>query len=201
MTSGLSRSARFARSASANADFAGAFYAELGRAFVAGAQPMVSNVYLGELDDPSLQAHWRFLRELVHTRLHAAPFLVYGAWRRPPHLDVPEIAVDFLVRGVYTPPEGEHVIRRTLPAVLGSLWAAPDGRLGLALANISPDSQPIAWRAEAALAGRPVHLIDIHSPGGCGRTFLGRVGSDGVVFAGAIPGRSVRVIEVGGVHD
>ena len=65
-------------------DFADAFYAELGRAFVAGAQPMVSNVYASELDDPSLQAHWRFLRELVHTRLHAAPFLVYGAWLVPP---------------------------------------------------------------------------------------------------------------------
>jgi hypothetical protein len=65
-------------------DFADAFYAELGRAFVAGAQPMVSNVFASEVDDPSLQEHWRFLRELVHTRLHAAPFLVYGTWLQPP---------------------------------------------------------------------------------------------------------------------
>jgi len=176
-------------------DFADAFYAELGRAFVAGAQPMVSNVYLRELDDPALQGHWRFLGELVQARLHAAPFLVYGAWQRPPALDVPEVEIDFLVRGIYTPPEGEHVIRRRLPAVMASLWAAPDGGLGLALANISPDSHSIAWRVEDGRAGRPVYLID-----GQGRTPLRPVANDGSVFDGAILGRSVRVIEVGGIH-
>lgn len=176
-------------------DFADAFYAELGRAFVAGAQPMVSNVYLSELDDPALQDHWCFLREVVHARLHAAPFLVYGAWQRPPPLDVPEVEIDFLVRGIYTPPEGEHVIRRRLPAIMASSWAAPDGRLGLALANISPDSHPIALRVEDAFAGQPVHLID-----GRGRIPFGHVANDGSAFEGAIPGRSVRVIEVGGIH-
>jgi hypothetical protein len=171
-------------------DFADAFYAELGRAFVAGAQPMVSNVYTSELEDPSLQEHWRFLRELVHTRLHASPFLVYGAWLRPPRLVVPETPVDFLVRGIYTLPEKEHVIQRRLPAVLASLWAAPDGRQGLALANISRNSQDIAWRSEGVLAGQQTYLIDER-----GRSRLGRVGDDGLVFEGAIPARSVRVIE------
>ncbi|MEZ4768898.1 MAG: DUF6259 domain-containing protein [Caldilineales bacterium] len=170
-------------------DFAGAFYAELGRAFVAGAQPMVSHVYVSDLDDPMLAGHWRFLRELVHTRLHAAPFLVYGAWRQPPRLKVPEITVDFLVRGIYTPPEKEHVVQRRMPAVLTSLWTAPDGWLGLALANISPDAQQVAWRSEDAQPGQPTHLIDAH-----GREPLGHVADDGLVFEGVLPGWSVRVI-------
>ncbi|MGQ9841677.1 MAG: DUF6259 domain-containing protein [Anaerolineae bacterium] len=172
-------------------DFAAAFYAELGRAFVAGAQPMVSNVYLDELEDPDLEPQWRFLRDLVQTRLHAADFLVYGTWRPPPRLDVPEIAVDFLVRGIYTPPEREHVVQRRLPAVLAALWAAPDGRLGLALANIGADAQQIAWHSEDVVGGQQTYLID-----GNGRTPLGRVGDDGLIFEGVIPGRSVRVIEV-----
>jgi hypothetical protein len=172
-------------------DFAGAFYAELGRAFVAGAQPMVSNAYASDLDDPALAEHWRFLRDLVHTRLHAAPFLVYGAWRQPPRLEAPEITVDFLVRGIYTAPEREHVVQRRMPAVLASLWTAPDGRLGLALANISPDAQQVCWRSADTRPGQPTHLID-----GRGRAPLGRVADDGLVFEGAIPGRSVRVIEV-----
>jgi hypothetical protein len=109
----------------------------------------------------------------------------------PPRLVVPETPVDFLVRGIYTPPDKEHVIQRRLPAVLASLWAAPDGRQGLALANISRDSQHIAWRSEGASTGQRTYLID-----GRGRTPLGRVGSGGVVFEGTIPGRSVRVIEV-----
>lgn len=174
-------------------DFADAFYAELGRAFVAGAQPMVSNVYLGELDDPALSPHWRFLRELVQTRLHAAPFLIYGTWRRPPRLDVPDVPVDFLVRGIYTPPTREHVVQRRLPAVLASFWAAPDGRLGLALANISADAHRIAWRSDDVTGGQQTYLIDGH-----GRAPLGRVAGDGLVFEGAIPGRSVQVIEISG---
>jgi hypothetical protein len=171
-------------------DFADAFYAELGRAFVAGAQPMVSNVYASDLDDPSLEEHWRFLRELVHTRLQAASFLVYGSWIRPPALKVPDMPVDFLVRGIYTLPDKEHVIRRRLPAVLASAWAAPDGRQGLALANISRNPQHIVWRSEDATAGQQTYLID-----GRGRSPLGLVSAGGVVFEGFIPGRSVRVIE------
>ena len=95
------------------------------------------------------------------------------------------------MRGIYTPPDKEHVIQRRLPAVLASLWAAPDGRQGLALANISRDSQHIARRSEGASTGQRTYLIDER-----GRTPLGRVGSGGVVFEGTIPGRSVRVIEV-----
>ena len=105
------------------------------------------------------------------------------------------MSVDFLVRGIYTPPDREHVIRRSLPAVLASLWTAPDGSQGLALANISRDPQPILWKAEGALAGQPVHLIDYE--GRCAPPW-DTAGSDGMVFEGAIPGRSVRVIEVGG---
>jgi hypothetical protein len=171
-------------------DFADAFYAELGRAFVAGAQPMASNVYAEDVDDPALQEHWRFLRELVHTRLHAASFLTYGAWLRPPRLDVPDATVDFLVRGIYTPPDKEHVIQRRLPTVLSSLWAAPDGRQALALANIGRHPQRITWAPESA-SRQQMYLIDAH-----GRTPLGRAGNRRTVFQGTIPGRSVRVIEV-----
>lgn len=148
-------------------------------------------MYLSELDDPALHERWRFLRELVQVRRFAAAFLTYGTWRRAPELAAPEITVDFLVRGIYTPPEQEHVVQRRLPAVLASLWVAPDGRLGLALANIGPEAQQIAWRAEDARPGQQTYLID-----GRGRSLMGQVGAGGLVFEGAIPGRSVRVIEV-----
>ena len=171
-------------------DFVDMFYAELGRAFIAGAQPMVANVYPEQVRDPALQPCWRYLHDLVHTRLQAAPFLLYGRWLPPPDLAVPEIAVDFLVRGIYTPAEQEHVIRRKLPAVLASLWAADDGRQALALANISDRPQPIEWKAEQ-MAGRTAYRIS-----GRARVPLGRTGRNGIVYAREIPARSVQVIEI-----
>ncbi len=173
-------------------DFVDAFYAELGRAFVAGAQPMVANVHPEQLEDPRLQPHWRFLRDLVHTRLLAAPFLLYGRWLRPPDLDVPEITVEFLVRGIYTPPDEEHVVRRRMPAVLASQWVAPDGRRGLALANISDRPHYITWRVEDAGAGRRVYRIN-----GRGRIPVGRLNERSAVYEGTIPARAVELIEVG----
>ncbi len=171
-------------------DFVDAFYAELGRAFVAGAQPMIANVDPKQVDDPALQPHWRFLRDLVHTRLQAAPFLLYGQWLQPPALDVPEITADFLVRGIYTPPDKEHVVQRRLPAVLASLWAAPDGRQALALANISNRPQPIVWKAEG-MSERMVYCMN-----GRERIPLGRIGSSGVVYDEEMPARTVQVIEI-----
>jgi len=173
-------------------DFAEAFYVELGRAFVAGAQPMVANFHPDQADDPQLRPHWRFLRELVHTRLQAAPFLLYGRWLHPLLLDVPEITVDFLVRGIYTPSDQEHVVQRQLPAVLASLWLAPDGRRGLALANISSHAHPISWRTSEVSEGQVVHRIDGH-----GRTLVGRAGKGGLVYEADMPARTVQVIEVG----
>lgn len=173
-------------------DFVDAFYAELGRAFVAGAQPMVANVHPEQLEDPRLQPHWRFLRDLVRTRLLAAPFLVYGRWLRPPDLDVPEITVEFLVRGIYTPPDQEHVVRRHMPAVLASQWAAPDGRRGLALANISDHPHRITWRIDDAHAGWRIYRIN-----GRGRTLVGRLGKASAIYEGTIPARAVELIEIG----
>ena len=83
-----------------------------------------------------------------------------GTWLQPPRLEVPETTVDFLVRGIYTLPDRGHVIQRRLPAVLASLWAAPDGRQGLALASISRGSQHIAWRSESASTWQRTSLID-----------------------------------------
>ncbi len=171
-------------------DFTGAFYAELGRAFVAGAQPMVANVHPQQVDDPALQPCWRFLRDLVHTRLQAAPFLLYGRWLQPLALDAPEITVDFLVRGIYTSPDKERVVQRRLPAVLASLWAAPDGRQALALANISDCSQRVTWKA-AGMSGKMVYGIN-----GRGRIPLGRIGNSGVVYNEKIPAHTVQVIEI-----
>ncbi len=127
---------------------------------------MVANVDPEQVDDPALQPHWRFLRDLVHTRLQAAPFLLYGQWLQPPALDVPEITVDFLVRGIYTPPDKEHVAQRRLPAVLASLWAAPDGRQALALANISAValSRGLLVPGGCDAQGRPVADVHLYDP-------------------------------------
>ncbi len=173
-------------------DFADAFYAELGRAFVAGAQPMVANVSPEQLADPRLQPHWRFLRELVRTRLEAAPFLIYGRWLQPPELEVPEITVAFLVRGIYTRPDEEEVIQRRMPAVLASQWMAPDGRRGLALTNISDRPQRIAWRVDDVDGGWQAYRID-----GRGRRSLGRLSGVPFTYEEVIPARSVALIELG----
>ena len=173
-------------------DFVGAFHAELGRAFVAGAQPMVANFYPEQASDPELQPCWRFLRDLVHTRLQAAPFLLYGRWLPPPKLEVPEIEVDFLVRGIYTPPDQEHIITRHMPAVLASRWLSADGRIGLALANISGRDQPIRWDEDEATPGQPVYRID-----GERRLPIGVTRRKGTIYEGEIPARSVQVIELG----
>lgn len=172
-------------------DFVDAFHAELGRAFVAGAQPMVANFYPEQADDPELRPCWRFLRDLVHTRLQAAPFLLYGRWLSPLKLEVPTIAVDFLARGIYTLPDREHIVTRPMPAVLSSRWLSADKRIGLALANISDREQSICWNENEIAPGRPVYRID-----GERRLLIGVTRRKGAIYEGKIPARSVQVIEV-----
>lgn len=77
----------------------------------------------------------------------------------------------------------------------GLLLAEDRGRLAgfvLSLARRVP--LYVVWRSADASTGQQTYLID-----GRGRTPLGRVGSGGMVFEGAIPGRSAWVIEVDGL--
>jgi hypothetical protein len=97
------------------------------------------------------------------------------------------------VRGLYTLPDKEHVVQREMPAVLVSRWQAPDGRQGLALANISWTSQRVVWRSGDAPAGAPLFRIN-----GEGRERIGAAGSDGLILDEDMPAHTVQVIEVGG---
>ncbi len=75
-----------------------------------------------------------YYRRLVRTYHHAKPWLLYGEMLPPPRIltDLPVVA------SVWRYKEPLPV---ELPAVLASAWRAPDGTVGIVLANISQEDQ------------------------------------------------------------
>lgn len=79
-------------------------------------------------------------RTLVHVYDNTTPWLLYGEMLPPPGIagDLPT------VRSVW---RYKEAITAEMPAVIGSMWRAPDGTLAVVLANVSEDVQRVTLTA------------------------------------------------------
>jgi len=124
------------------------YYSKLAWTFVVGQQPgWIMLGILNELDQPEFAPHRAALRDLVTNRLAALDFVQYGQFLRP--LSLGETPLALAWDDWSTPRPG------ALPPVLNGVWRAPDGRIGIALANwtAEPRSLVVPVRAEWGLRG------------------------------------------------
>ena len=109
---------------------------------------------------------------------------------RPPRLVSPVPRVTFRWWRAWT----RHWYDVAMPAVLRSMWRAPDGSLGLVLYNISPKAQPVRIALddpEYGLTGRARIVLNRVYPAG------GDLQPRDLVLSYTVPGRSPAVLEIG----
>ena len=112
------------------------FALELTRGVTWGMQPMVHNFRPGDDSDPRFADDYRLMIDTARFYHANRRFLFDGDMCAPGKMECERQKIDFLVRGTYAR-EGEYrtITRETIPAVLHSVWRAPDGSVAAVLVN------------------------------------------------------------------
>jgi hypothetical protein len=102
--------------------------------------------YANQLDDPVVARHMRFLQQACALRDRWPHFLSTGRMLRPPYVigEIPNLTT--------------HEFRRmdntvTLPALMAGAWGAPDGSVGLVVANASDKTLSATLKLDRADLG------------------------------------------------
>ena len=147
------------------------FAVDFARPVTWGLQPTVHQLLMKHATEAKYAEEYRFVVDTAKF-YHANRDLLYdGEMLEPGTLDCDRVKVDFLWRGVYAA-DNEYLVftEPGLPAVMHSVWKAPDGRTAAVLVN---------WTREA-------RNYDLKSPD--------------VTASGVLPPRSWRRMEGGAVR-
>lgn len=128
------------------------FMMEQARTFVWGIQPCIANFH-EHLFETKPQA-MAFLTDMVKTRYQALDYLIYGTFVRCP--DFPEYEEEIPICRLSTyVTSGSRLTSssRVVPTLYSSAWKAPDGSLGIVMANISDHDREIEFTLDPAQYG------------------------------------------------
>lgn len=120
------------------------FLMEQARSFVWGMQPTIAN-YRSFLENERKE-EIDFLKRLAKVRYRALDYLLYGTFVRTPDIDVPTDSLMLSRLSIYAGRgEGERVtsFEGEFPLIYAQAWQAESGKLGIALASISDEDQPV----------------------------------------------------------
>ncbi|MCC6142843.1 MAG: hypothetical protein IT368_03445 [Candidatus Hydrogenedentes bacterium] len=124
--------------------FSQQFRLEQGRSFVWGQQPTVANFRPEHLDTRTEEMD--FVLRIAKLRAESLKFLRDGTFLRPPALAVPEEEIPMSRLSIYAGQQGAlREYTASYSTVLAAAWQAPDGDIGIALANISDKPQPVGF--------------------------------------------------------
>ena len=130
------------------------FMMEQARTFVWGIQPCIANFHAFLFErKPEAMA---FLEDMVKTRYQALDYLLYGTFVRCPQF--PEYPEEISICGLNTYSKGGDRLRRSakeVPTLYSGAWKAPDGSVGIALANIADDARDLSFSLDPAFYGLP----------------------------------------------
>jgi hypothetical protein len=130
------------------------FYLEQARAFVWGQQPTVANFLPTQLRTRPEETE--FIMQLARLRSRALPYLQNGVFLRPPDLDVPTAMLPMSRLSIYAGQQGALTsFEGRQPLVLGGAWRAPDGNVGVALANIADEPGTVRVGLQSKEFGLP----------------------------------------------
>lgn len=171
--------------------FSQQFRLEQARAFAWGQQPTIANF---------LPSHLEERREEIDyvvrlARLHAKhrKFLQHGTFLRPPKLQIPRAVIPMSRLSIYAGQQGGvKEFEHEEPLAVCGAWRAPDGEVGIALANTATDPQRLAIAFDTRAYGLPprprawLHTENNHSA-------LGRLPSSGRITL-TLPGQGACVL-------
>ena len=112
------------------------FALEFARGVVWGQQPTVHKMLPEHQTDTKWEAEWKFIKDTASFYHANRDFLFDGEMCEPGKMACESRPVDFFVRGCYTKEEKFRSVRQpAVPALLHSVWRAPDGREAVVLVN------------------------------------------------------------------
>ncbi len=132
------------------------FFAEVARAVVWGLQPTVANLRTKHTTDPEFAELYAFLVQTARFYHAHRNFLFDGDMLNPGLLKTGKVEVDFLSRFIFTAEGKQRVFRKAMPALLHSVWKAPDGPVGLVVANYSRENQDFTFESAGRTASGKV---------------------------------------------
>ena len=111
-------------------------------------------------------------------RLQALKYLLYGKMLRPPALALPEQEIEVSRLSIYAgQKDALQEYRKRCAPVLASAWQAPDGDIGIVLANVTDVPRPVSLVLSRELYPVPSHCTLFRIDSG-GRREIGPVTGD-----------------------
>ena len=160
--------------------FSTQFYLEQARAFVWGQQPTIANFRVSQFSERPQEI--AFASQLARIRNRSLKFLLHGTFLGSPELDVPQQNIDMSRLSIYAGQRsGLTTFSKEVSPVLSGAWRAPDGTIGVAVANIADEtiSTPLTLNPsyKVGSAGR-IYRIDENGRRKFGTFRDGRVSID-----------------------
>lgn len=169
------------------------FRLEQARSFVWGQQPCLANFTM-ELFEQRAE-DLAYIRQLAQLRRAALPYLLHGAFARPPRMDIPDMEIDVSRLSIYAGRGGSvQEYRKRAPQYLVCAWRAEDGDVAVAAANITDTDQTLSFRVTSAEQGLPAEGA-IYKILPDGRTRLGAYEKGEAAVSDVLPGADACVYE------
>ena len=122
--------------------FATQFRLEQARSFVWGQQPTLANFREEQLELRAKEID--FVIRTAQLRMAALSYLRDGVFLRPPEINAPMADIPSSRLSIYAGQQGGvQESTKTIPLMLASAWLAPNGEIGIAVANIAEDPLPL----------------------------------------------------------
>ena len=122
------------------------FFLEIARTVIWGLQPTVANMKNSHVSDKRFKKEIDFLCHAVQFYYENRDSLLDGRMLPPGEIKADDMKVSFLKRMIFTK-EGEEIInKKTVPAVIHSVWLTKDGAKILILANYTSVKRSFCWR-------------------------------------------------------
>ena len=111
------------------------FFLEMARTLIWGYQPTVANLRKEHIASKEFKENYNFIIRTAQFYYSNRKFLFDGKMLSFGKLECNISKIKFLSRFIFTKEGKEETITKTLPVLLHSIWRAPDGDIGLILAN------------------------------------------------------------------
>lgn len=173
--------------------FSNQFCLEQARAFTWGQQPAIANFTPNQLTERAEEI--AYFKRIAQVRYRAMKYLLHGEFLRPPEINAPMAESPFSRLSIYAGQQDRlKSFTKRYPQVLASAWRAPDGDIGVAVANVANEPMEIMLNLNSSeyplpMSGK-IYRIDE-----TGRTPIGSFDRPSIELRLPLPARDVWVIE------
>ncbi len=173
--------------------YAQQFCLEQARAFIWGQQPAIANFTPNQLTERAEEI--AYFKRIAQVRYRAMKYLLHGEFLRPPAINAPMEESLFSRLSIYAGQQDRlKSFTKRHPRVLASAWRAPDGDIGVAVANVVEAPVEVVLNLNSSDYPLPMNG-QLYRIDETGRTPIGAFDRPSIALRLPMPSRDVWVIE------